>query len=124
MSLTAAPVSPKAAPLPPIPGQDPLSPAQWKTLLAIADAIIPTIAPIASAHAQKELPVGPNEYATAISTLRGLAPDSEGEGLAELYLRESASSNPAFREAIHRLVALYMPTKSRNELGFVLNILG
>jgi hypothetical protein len=123
MSLTTSPVSPKATPLPPIPGDDPLTPAQWKTLLAIADAVIPAIKPMATANAKFEVPVADTAYSSAITAIKTLSPDSEADALATTYLQESASSNPAFRESLHRILALYMPQSQRNELIMVLNIL-
>ncbi|KAF2120283.1 hypothetical protein BDV96DRAFT_485921 [Lophiotrema nucula] len=123
MSLTTEPVSPKATPLPPIPSEDPLTSRQWQTLLAIADAIIPSIQPIAVADTRKSIPATDNEYSTAISTIRGLTPAPDGEALAKTYLEESASSNPAFRESLHRLLAMYLPQQSKKELTMVLNIL-
>jgi hypothetical protein len=124
MALTTQPVSPKATPLPPLPSEDPLTAAQWKTLLAMADAIIPTIKPMATARAQIETPATQSEYSTAIGSLMGLASEPDSEALATAYLEESASSNPAFRQAIHRFLAFYMPQASRNQLIFVLNVLG
>ncbi|KAF2266489.1 long-chain fatty alcohol dehydrogenase [Lojkania enalia] len=122
-SLTPHTVSPKASPLLPVPGPDPLSPAQWKTILAIADTIIPAIHPFAVAKTQTEIPVKSGEYSAAVSTVKGLAPDSD-EQLAKRYLAENASSNPAFQESVRRMLVLYMPQKSRRELGIVLDVLG
>lgn len=123
MSLTTAPVSPKATPLAPIPDEDPLTSAQWKTLLAIADAVIPAIKPMAIANTKSEVPVPDTEYASAIAKIKKLSPDVEADALAKTYLQESASSNPAFREALHRMLASYISQSQRSELGMVLNIL-
>ncbi|KAF2466246.1 long chain fatty alcohol oxidase [Lindgomyces ingoldianus] len=123
MSLTTAPVSPRATPLPPVPSEDPLTAAQWKTLLAIADTIIPAIKPIATANTRLEIPATANEYSTAISTLEGLSPNPDRQAAAKAYLEENASSNPAFREALHRLLALHMPHATKRQFILVLNIL-
>ncbi|ORY16385.1 hypothetical protein BCR34DRAFT_445943, partial [Clohesyomyces aquaticus] len=123
MSLSTASISPKATPLPPLPSEDPLTPAQWETFLAIADAIIPAIKPIATTNTETEIPANPNEYSAAISTLNGLSADSDGEVLIKQYLEENVSSNPAFREGIQRLIAVYMPQSTRKELAMILNIL-
>jgi hypothetical protein len=109
MALTTDIVSPKAAALPPLPAEDPLTAAQWKTLLAIADAIVPAVRPAKD-----------NEYSTAISKLQSLTPDAD-EAVAKAYLHENATSNPAFREGLHRVIGLYLPQSSRKELGMVRN---
>jgi hypothetical protein len=125
MSLPTEPVSPKATPLPPVPAEDPLTPAQWKTLLAITDAIIPAIKPKSTAKAITNVAVTDNEYSTAVSALRGLIPehDLDADTAAKDYLADYASSNPAFRLELQRIFAMYMPQSTRKELVMVLNIL-
>jgi hypothetical protein len=125
MSLPAEPVSPKATPLPPLPTEDPLSPAQWKTLLAIADAVVPAVKPASLANAKTEVAVADNEYSTAVGALMALIPekDPEADMAAKEYLAENASSNPAFQLELQRVFALYMPQSTKKQLGMVLNIL-
>ena len=124
-ALPTQPVSPEATPLPPLPADDPLTPAQWKTLLAIADAVVPTIKPISTAKTQTEIAVTDTEYSTAVNRLRDLTPenDPEAQTAAKEYLEEYASRDPAFRLELRRLFAIYMPQSQRKELGMVLNIL-
>lgn len=122
MSLSAQPVSPKASTLPPIPSTDPFTASQWKTLLVIADTIIPAIKPQAVANAETELSTAENEYSIAIATLKSRSPDGD-EALVASYLQESASSYPEFREALRRLFGLHMPSDAIKQLGFVLNML-
>ncbi|KAF2641851.1 long chain fatty alcohol oxidase [Massarina eburnea CBS 473.64] len=123
MALTTETVSPKAAALPPLPAEDPLTPAQWKTLLAIADAVIPPITPISTADAKTELPTKDNDYSAALSTLQALTPASDGLDVAKAYLGDCASSNPQFKQEFRRIFALYLPVATRNQLLLVLNIL-
>lgn len=125
MSLPTEPISPKATPLPPLPTEDPLTPAQWKTLLAITDAVIPAIKPISTATAGTEIAVTDNEYSTAISALRALTPenDPDADTAAKEYLADYASSNPAFKSELQRIFAMYMPQSTKKELCMVLNIL-
>ncbi|KAH7401269.1 hypothetical protein BKA66DRAFT_564925 [Pyrenochaeta sp. MPI-SDFR-AT-0127] len=125
MSLPTQPVSPKATPLPPLPSQDPLTPAQWKTLLAIADAVVPAVKPMSTANVRSELAVTDNEYSTAVTKLRALTPedDPNAELAAKDYLEDYASKDPAFRLELQRIFALYMPQSQRNELSMVLNVL-
>lgn len=125
MSLVSEPVSPKATPLPPLPDEDPLTPAQWKTLLAIADAVVPAIKPVSTANASIEVAIADNEYSTALSAVRALTPedDPDAEIAAKEYLADNASSNPAFKLELQRIFAMYMPQSTKKELGMVLNIL-
>jgi hypothetical protein len=125
MSLPVKPVSPKATPLPPIPAEDPLSPEQWKTLLAIADAVVPAIKPLSVANTLTEVSVTDNDYSTAISELRTLIPedDPDAETAAKEYLADNATSNPAFKLELQRIFAMYMPQSTKNQLSTVLNIL-
>ncbi|KAL5115703.1 hypothetical protein ACEQ8H_006415 [Pleosporales sp. CAS-2024a] len=125
MSLPTEAVSPKATPLPPLPPHDPLTPPQWTTLLAIADAVIPAIKPESTANAAIELAVADNEYSTSIATLRALIPEHDpgADTAAKHYLADNASSNPAFKLELRRIFSMYMPQSSMKELCMVLNIL-
>lgn len=126
--VTALPtdtVSPKATPLPPVPSEDPLTPAQWKTLLAIADAVVPAIRPMSTADARTQLATTDIEYSTAVGKLTKLTPehDPDAGNAAREYLEEHASKDPLYRLELHRLFSLYMPQSQRNELCMVLNVL-
>jgi hypothetical protein len=125
MSLPTEAVSPKATPLPPLPSEDPLTPAQWKTLLAITDVVIPAIKPVSTANAKTEVAVDDNGYSTAVSALRALTPedDPNAEVAAKEYLADNASSNPAFKMELQRIFAIYMPQSTKKELSMVLSIL-
>jgi hypothetical protein len=124
-ALPTEPVSPNATPLPPLPTDDPLTPAQWKTLLAIADACVPAIKPLSAANTKTEIAIPDTDYSAAVSALKALTPksDPDAEETAKAYLADHASSNPAFRSELHRLFAVYMPQSTRKELTMVLNIL-
>jgi len=121
--LPAETVSPKVATLPRIPSEDPLTSAQWKTLLAIADAVIPVVKPIAIARTRSEIAATDNEYSTAISALTALTPDEDAQGAAKAFLEDSPASNPVFRDELRRVLALSLPQAKRKELTMVLNIL-
>jgi hypothetical protein len=124
-ALPTEPASPNATPLPPLPINDPLTPSQWKTLLAIADACVPAIKPMSAANTKTEIAIPDTDYSAAISALRALIPksDPDAEAMARDYLADNASSNPEFRSELHRLFAVYMPQSTRKELTMVLNIL-
>lgn len=124
-TLPSDPVSPKATPLPPLPSQDPLTSAQWHTLLAILDAVIPTIKPVTAANAHTDLPLPDTVYASVQSTLQALVPEdhASAEAAAKDYLDAHASQNPGFRQQLQRVLAVYMPQSQRKELVRVLQAL-
>ncbi|KAF2993865.1 hypothetical protein E8E13_001105 [Curvularia kusanoi] len=125
MSLPTEPVSPKATPLPPVPKEDPLTTDQWKTLLAITDACIPAIKPVSTANTAIEIAAPDTEYSTALSTISALTPESDPDATAAAteYLSDYASSNPAFKAELTRIIALYMPASVRKDLLTVLSVL-
>ena len=88
-ALSTATVSPKATTLPRLPAEDPLTQAQWKTLLAIAETIVPAVKPTAIARVENEIAVSDNEYSTAISTLARLTPEADSEAAAKALLDDS-----------------------------------
>ena len=124
--LQTEPISPRATPLPPLPSEDPFTPAQWKTLLAIADAIVPPIKPADAAKAPADIAVADPEYSTAVSALRARIPeekDADAVAVAREYLAEHASQNPAFKAELQRAFALCMPQSQRKQLAMVLDVL-
>ncbi|EMD66187.1 hypothetical protein GGP41_006362 [Bipolaris sorokiniana] len=123
--LQTEPISPRATPLPPLPAEDPLTPAQWTTLLAIADAVIPAILPASTATAQTDIAAADADYSTAISTLRARIPETDPDAgaVAKEYLAAYASQDPAFRAEMQRVFAMYMPHSQRKELAMVLDLL-
>lgn len=125
MSLPAQPVSPKAAQLPPLPAEDPLTPAQWKTLLSITDAVIPAVKPMSTAIVKNELAVTDKDFSVAMSAVRKLTPETDpgADDAAREYLADNASSNPAFKMELQRIFALYLPQSQKKELLMILSIL-
>lgn len=122
-TLPTTTVSPKATTLPPIPAEDPLTPPQWKTLLAIAETVIPPVKPAAIARSRTEIVVTDNEYSAHLSKLRALTPEPDGGAAAKALLEDNPASDPVFREELRRVIALTLPQSSRKDLSMILNIL-
>lgn len=121
MAASQGVFEPTEAPLSPLPEQDPLTPAQWQTLLALADAVIPSIKPAsAESLSDRDVSVDGGKYEKACVELWREDMDHD---LAETYLLEAASNNQGFKDGLYRLFALYMPQDARNQLLTVLNIL-
>ena len=121
--LPTAPVSPKATTLPRLPAEDPLTPAQWKTLLAIAETVVPAVKPATVAQIEHEVALPDNDYSAAISTLKGLTPDPDGEEAAKGLLEDNPALDPEFRDELRRVIALTLPQSNRKDLVMILNIL-
>jgi hypothetical protein len=122
-TLPTAAVSPKASTLPALPSEDPLTAAQWKTLLAIAETIIPAVRPASTARGKAEIVVTDNEYSAVVSKLQGLTPDPDGEAAAKALLHDNPALDPVFREELRRVIALTLPHSAKKDLSMILNIL-
>ncbi|KAF2087050.1 long-chain fatty alcohol dehydrogenase [Saccharata proteae CBS 121410] len=112
----------KDALLPALP-VDPFTPSQWRTLLALAEAVVPAVAPRAIARSAN-LSVDDTRYSTALTAVQQLAgPDVEPD-LAASFLAESPVSHPAFRESLHRMFGQYMPEANKRQISMILTLLG
>ena len=114
--------APLNAPLPPAPKGDVFTAAQWRTLMAIADAIIPAIE-VSTAHSHDKLCLEASEYANAIEQIKSLTPPSADGKAAERYLSESASSTPGFRDSIHRQLGQYVREDALKGIRVILSAL-
>jgi molybdopterin-guanine dinucleotide biosynthesis protein A len=104
------PVTIKSSPVAPIPGEDPLTKDQWRTLMAIADTVVPTVVEKSKGKtAFKALAVDSVDYSRALTTIEKHASHSQRRDIASEYLKERPSQLPAFREAVHRFLALNTP---------------
>lgn len=112
---------PLDVPTPPIPDTQVFSELQWKTLLALADTVIPSIRTSASSPSTKVIPA--SQFNVAVSTLASNIRDPDAVQIATRYLEESASSNPEFRDAVQRLFSSFVHQEGRNGLSLVLNAL-
>ncbi|KAF2461906.1 putative long chain fatty alcohol oxidase [Lineolata rhizophorae] len=121
--------APAPSPLPPLSTADPLTAEQWRTFLAIADAVVPSI--VSEGDPSSTIPVMATGFDDVVGTLaRGMpksagadaANDQDRTALARDYLAESASSNPGFKPTAWRMLA-QMPADARKQLTGVLNLL-
>jgi hypothetical protein len=121
-SLPSASVPLKASPLPPTAKGDPLTKDQWRTLLALADAMVPCVQP-AGAAGPKDLEVPASVYSTSLANIEKFALASDEVGLAKSYLSERPSEIPEFVESLHRLLSFYVPTDLKQQMTLGLNLL-
>lgn len=115
--------TPLAAPLPPVPTEEVFTDLQWKTLLSLADTVIPSIRRPETATSRAQKVVSGEELDSAISTLTSSIEGPDAADLAARYLEEDVSSNPEFKEAIQRLFGRHVPTEARKGIALVLTAL-
>lgn len=119
-------LAPLAAPLPDGPASDAyFTTEQWITLMAIMDAVIPSITRGSGSEIEgkSQLSVKDEEYTAAVEHLRENVVDAPEEMVLEEYLREKPSDSPAFQGLLRRLLIHYTPEEARKGLGFVLSTL-
>lgn len=115
-------IAPLDAPLPPPPGGEVLTESQWTTLMAIADAVIPSI-DVSSTLSNSSLCLAPSEYASAVETITQRLPAQTPPNLTQRFLQENASSVPGFRELLHRILGDYMRQDARKGIRVILSAL-
>lgn len=107
--------------LPPISTETIFSDLQWKTLLALADTVIPSIRSHGSRSTDKI--VRSSDLERAVSTLAASIPGPDATQIAQRYLEERPSDNPQFKAAIQRLFSKFVPEEGKSGISLVLNAL-
>ncbi|KAI9892732.1 MAG: hypothetical protein M1814_001152 [Vezdaea aestivalis] len=120
-SVIAQVLAPLASPRPP-PPEDALTASQWKTLMAVADTVIPCIQPTSKGNPDSDLLIPDDEYEKTVAGLHTISRPVKSD-VVDNFLREKPSDRPEFREFINIFIAKIMNLEKRNELHFVLNML-
>ncbi|KAL8668490.1 MAG: hypothetical protein Q9168_006883 [Polycauliona sp. 1 TL-2023] len=115
-------IAPLDVPLPPVPEGDVLTPSQWITFLAIADAIIPAVAP-ASSSSIDDLAVQLPDYDNAIDNIQRVVPPDAASDAVQNYLKEKASSTPGFKDLMHRTFGHYTREDALRGIRVILSLL-
>ena len=113
--------SPVETSLPPLKGEV-LTDAQWTTLMAIADTIIPSIQ-VSSVPSTHTLTLSAPDYTAAVEAIKPRLPHSTDGDLLEKYFQESPSSIPAFRQLLKRLLTDYVREEARRGIRVILSTL-
>ncbi|KAL2074356.1 hypothetical protein VTL71DRAFT_8134 [Oculimacula yallundae] len=111
--------------LPDGPEEGPFTDANWTTLLAIMDTIIPSIkrGDSTSSSNSDQRTISGEEYQTTITHLKETVVDPPSSDDLDEYLSERASDIPRFQELLKRSLVNYAPEKARKGLGFILTSL-
>jgi len=109
--------------LPPSPDLSFFSDAQWATLFALSDAIVPSIRTAATARSPVDKVISVGEWDAAVSKLTSWIPGPDAAKIAARYLEEDASSNPIFRSYVERTLGHYVHEEGKAGLGLIMNAL-
>ncbi|KAL9130568.1 MAG: hypothetical protein Q9217_001281 [Psora testacea] len=115
-------IIPFETPLPPPREGGVLTDAQWTTLMAIADTIIPSIE-VSSEPLLSSLSLPASVYTTAIETVKKCVPPQTGPEVPTQYFQETASSIPAFRALLHRTLSDFLREDVRKGIRVILSAL-
>lgn len=112
------------SPLPPAPETHTVfDTLQWATLLAIADAIVPSIRRKNAAVPASHYAVTDLAFDAAVAQVIGDSTDPERIALAQNYLQENAIAVPEFKDSLCRTLGLYAPSEARQGLLKLLSML-
>ena len=112
-------LAPLAIALPPIKDDQVLSDAQWATLMAIADTIIPSLQ-VSSEASLQHLNVPSSEYNASTEIIKKNIPRGQRADLAKFYLNERPSSIPEFKDQLSRLLSNYLRDDAKKGVKTIL----
>jgi hypothetical protein len=118
---SVAALAPLAIPLPDPPAGEYFTPAQWETLLALMDTVIPSIRRTEDKPFQ--VTVSDTTYEAAVEHLKKNvvgAPDREA---LDRYLDERASEIPEFQDLLKRTLIHYARDDAKKALAGLLSAL-
>ncbi|KAG4442836.1 hypothetical protein IFR05_001717 [Cadophora sp. M221] len=122
-STALAAVAPLTAPLPDAPVGNYYTKAQWKTLMALMDTVIPSIKreSVASTSSIDEEHIPDTIYSTLVHQLKRAVTNAPTEVELEQYLAEKPSDNPDFHDLVKRTLMHYSREDARKGFSFLLS---
>ncbi|KXG49184.1 Alcohol dehydrogenase, long-chain fatty [Penicillium griseofulvum] len=115
--------TPKDVPSPPVPSATYFSELQWKTLYALADAVVPSIHTAATVKSSNDRVVSDAEWNSAVSSLSSNISGPDAVNIATQYLQENVSENPIFRATVERILGNHVHDEGRNGFGMIMSAL-
>jgi 3-methyladenine DNA glycosylase AlkD len=117
-------LAPLAAPLPDPPVGEAFTPEQWTILLAIMDAVIPSVRRETDAGDKiSQYTITDVEYNKTVDHLKRTVVDTPDSQSLEEYFLERPSENPRFQDLLKRTLVVYSREDVRKGLAFVLSAL-
>lgn len=117
---------PLASPIPEPPEGEYFTEDQWRILLSIMDAIVPSIHSDSTAHPHDELSqlaIPDAKWGAAVNHLNATLVDPPDTDTLGVYFAEKPSDNPDFKDLLERTLVFYVREDARNGLIFVINAL-
>ncbi|KAF2221605.1 hypothetical protein BDZ85DRAFT_201473 [Elsinoe ampelina] len=109
----------------PAPPADGLTEAQWQTLSALAEAVIPSLASTTVQASTQQLSITSDRIVkTKQAITQTTSPDRTESALVDDYLAESITSCDAFKDCALRFITFYADSETREGLQFILTALG
>lgn len=109
--------------LPPVPSGDYFNETQWTVLMAILDAVIPSIAAASTVTDEKtHRSVDDGEFKSATSLGQSKLVSPLSDAALKAYLEDRPSASPEFMDILRRTLST-IPPPARNKLGSVLHAL-
>jgi hypothetical protein len=112
----------RSSPVPPPPAQDPVTPAQWAILAAIADTFAPSITK-AAGNPLLQRTVSAQLYDSTARRIEELAQEEGRDGLVAEFLDERASAAPDFKEYMMRVLGVYLDSATKFQFLTLLSVL-
>ena len=117
-------LAPLVAPLPDGPSDQFFTDEQWTTLMAIMDAVIPSVRRESRTGNKKfQLTVSDVEYNSAIDHLKKSLVNCPASDTLDEYLDENVSGIPAFQETLKRALVYYTKDDAKRGLALILSAL-
>jgi hypothetical protein len=121
---TQAALAPLTIPLPHLPEGEPFTADQWTTLLAIMDAVIPSVQRGAeSGSSTTQQTISHAEYNTTVEDFKKAVVGTVEDKTLDEYLSEKPSEIPRFRALLKRSMVSFSREDVRKNLALVLSAL-
>ena len=114
--------APLATPVAAPPEGEVLTESQWATLMAIGDAVVPSIDGY-GADASKSIILEDTEYLKVVKELEVGRGSNVDRQLIRSYLAERASQVPGLKDILQRTLALYIRPEAKKGIMVVLSAL-
>ncbi|KAL4806727.1 hypothetical protein BDV18DRAFT_119394 [Aspergillus unguis] len=115
--------TPLVAPVSPVSTEQVFTDLQWKTLLSLADTVIPSVRGPRARKSRATKVVTQEKFDAAHQALKASIPGPDADTLATQYLEENLTSIPEVRQALQRFFTEYVHHEGRNGLSMVLTAL-
>lgn len=117
-------LAPIETPLPEVPAGEPFTEANWTTLMAIMDTVIPSIRrESAPTKDLNQHALADADYDAAVQRIKSTVVDIPDGDLLDIYLDEKPSNIPRFQELLRLTFMKYVREDGKKSLAFVLSAL-